>query len=115
MCKGCLRCRLGWDSASLAIIPRRRNETRESVDAVGQHIHRREAGKETQQPRMVRVALLWFIPRMGVEAEEELNVLEGGQTRVTVRLGHGNNTYTHRIGQGAVHISQKEVSELDGV
>lgn len=64
---------------------------------------------------MVRVALLWFIPRMGVEAEEELDVLQVDQTCVTVRLGHGNNTYTHGIGQGAVHISQEEVSEFDGV
>lgn len=52
---------------------------------------------------------------MGVEAEEELNVLHVGQTQVVLSAEAGENTYTHSVGQGAIHVSQEEVSELDGI
>ena len=79
------------------------------------YLHRRQTGKEAQQSRVVRVALLWLIPRMGVQAEEELDVLDFDQSRVTLRARTQGDTYTHSVGQGAIHVSQKEVSELNGV
>lgn len=56
----------------------------------------REAGEEAEKTRVRGVALWGVGPVIGVEAEEELEI-------------------AHGVGEGAEHVAQEEVAELDGV
>lgn len=52
---------------------------------------------------------------MGIQAEKELDVLDVDQSCGAPRAEIRKNTYTHSVGQGAIHVTKKEISELDGV
>jgi hypothetical protein len=62
---------------------------------------------------MVRIALYWIIPTMGVEAEEQLDVLGVVSARKGVCIQ--GSTYASRICQGAPNIAEEEVSKLYGI
>lgn len=63
---------------------------------------------------MRRTALFWIFPAIGVQAEEELDILRHGVSVTRRPPGEGSGTVTHAgsIRQRTPHVTQKEVAEF---
>ena len=62
---------------------------------------------------MGRIARCGRFPIVGIKAEEEFNILHS--ISIVCGLPGSIGTYPHRIGLRAIHVAEKEVSELDSL
>lgn len=76
---------------------------------------RRQGVEEAKNPGVTRVTHTRLIPLVGVQTEEQSNVLDSVSTPGNPARPVEAITYTRSIGQRAPNITEKEISELDGI
>jgi len=86
-----------------------------TAEALQETPDRRQCGEKAEEARVVRVALHGVLPVVGVQAEEELDVLVLLAIRQVLKLHRMDITYTGRIGERAIHVTEEKVPKLDRV